>query len=77
MPRSILAAGHAASPASAAEDYLAELAAICGAAWDADSLEPAIYPHFRLRMLAWSLSLSSVLWCSLIFAGRELWKVWR
>jgi hypothetical protein len=62
MPRSIQAAGHAARPASTLEDYLAE---------------PAISPHFRLRMLAWSVSLSSVLWCSLIFAGRELWKVWR
>jgi hypothetical protein len=33
--------------------------------------------HSRLRMVAWSLSLSSILWCALIFAGRELWKVWR
>jgi hypothetical protein len=33
--------------------------------------------HRRLRMVAWSVSLSSILWCGLIFAGRELWKIWR
>ena len=77
MPRST----HAVGPASAIEDYLRELAASCGVQWNQDSFEEsfelAITPHIRLRMFAWSISISSVLWCSLIFAGRELWKVWR
>jgi hypothetical protein len=83
----------AASPASAIEGYLRELAAVCGVQWGhdsfqdcfqnsfpdsiEDSFELAIAPHVRLRMFAWSISLSSVLWCSLIFAGREIWRVWR
>ncbi len=30
----------------------------------------------RLRMVAWSLGLSSILWYSLIAAGHEVWKAW-
>lgn len=63
-----------ANPVSAIEDYLA---ALCGSVWDEDSFELCVAPHFSPRMLAWSLSLSSFLWCSLLFAGHELWKVWR
>ena len=62
---------------STVEAYFAELAAACGAVWDNDAAELLISPDFRPRMFAWAVTLSSVLWCTLILAGRELWKVWR
>jgi hypothetical protein len=73
MPQST----QAAHPKSTIEDYFAGLAAACGAAWDTDSAELSMSPHFRPRMFAWAVTLSSALWCTLILAGHELWKVWR
>ena len=34
-------------------------------------------PCYPLRMLAWSTSLSAVLWCGLILAGAALRTIWR
>ena len=62
---------------SVMESYFAELAAVCGAAWDTDSGELLASPHFRPRMFAWAVTLSSVLWYTLFVAGHELWKIWR
>jgi hypothetical protein len=40
-------------------------------------LEICFKPKFRLRGLAWSLFLSTILWVSFILAGRALWSWWR
>ncbi len=79
MPRSTQAAGQAArydaSARPGAEEYGPEIADLFGGSrWDSFQLTMA--PEFHLRMVAWSLSLSSILWCFMIVAGRELLKVW-
>jgi hypothetical protein len=79
MPQSTQAAGQAAwqSARPGAEEYGPELADFAGAGTGWNGFELTITPEFHLRMVVWSLSLSSVLWCSLIAAGHELLKVWR
>ena len=74
MPRFMQAAGQAARqsarPVSEPTDFTES-----AQAWE--SFELAIAPEFHLRMVAWSLGISSVLWYSLILAGIQIAKVWR
>jgi hypothetical protein len=42
-----------------------------------DPFEIGISREFRLRGLAWGLTLSAILWSSFLVAGRELWSLWR
>lgn len=80
MPRSTQAAGQAAGQTASARpgagDFGPEPADFTSAARRWDSFELTIAPEFHLRMVVWSLSLSSLLWCFMIVAGRELLKIW-
>lgn len=48
-----------------------------GPGWVPDAFEICVGREFRLRGLAWGLSLSAIFWASFIFAGHELWSLWR
>jgi len=83
MPRFMETPGQAArrvasaSARPAAAERRPEPADFTDSAQTWDGLELAIAPEFHLRMIAWSIGISSVLWYSLILAGVEVWKVWR
>jgi hypothetical protein len=45
--------------------------------WDPEPFEACDTLQMRFRAVAWGVLVSSLMWTSLILAGRALWSWWR